>query len=605
VAVLTINTVDVLGDAVPLLVTITLSDIYKNKVDAFTTTSVLASSSGGYTDSSGNLIVDLIPNSEISSPLNTVYLVDVAGYEYLIIKNGDPQTLLEALAATPGDLDAGIVLQGAVGPAGTSVRYGISNPTAGVGNNGDFYINTSTYYIFGPKAAGDWPAGVSIGGIGPEGPTGPQGATGAQGTPGRLLVSDTTPVGAVAGDIWFNSVSAVVYGYYDSFWVELGSGSQGPTGPQGATGAQGPTGPVGATGAAGDTGPQGLQGIAGANGPAGPQGFQGAEGAQGAQSTVEGPQGAQGAQGALGPQGPIGAQSTVEGPQGAQGAQGAVGSQGPQGFQGSNGAVGGQGAVGAQGAVGSQGAAGSQGPQGAQGDIGPQGDTGDTGAQGIVTAATAPIDTSVLWADTTTAGTAGAQGAQGAQGDVGPQGDTGAPAEGSYFKMFATTTAGRYIAPPDGWGTGFLTGVGYLRCKQLSIPTTITVDRIAVNIQAAGSAGAVVRLGIYESNNGVPGALILDAGTVDATSTGTKTITISQTLAAGYYYLAAVGQGQGSQVTGNAYSASQQIVPIDGTFHVGNGLVSYTKSGVTGALPDPLNPNMISNVYPNIQLRLA
>jgi hypothetical protein len=154
-------------------------------------------------------------------------------------------------------------------------------------------------------------------------------------------------------------------------------------------------------------------------------------------------------------------------------------------------------------------------------------------------------------------------------------------------------------------GTGFLTGVGYLRCKQLSIPTTITVDRIAVNIQAAGSAGAVVRLGIYESNNGVPGALVLDAGTVDATSTGTKTITISQTLAAGYYYLVAVGQGQGSQVSGNAYSASQQIVPLDGTFHVGQALLSYVKSGVTGALPDPLNPDSMSNVYPNIQLRLA
>ena len=171
--------------------------------------------------------------------------------------------------------------------------------------------------------------------------------------------------------------------------------------------------------------------------------------------------------------------------------------------------------------------------------------------------------------------------------------------------MFATTTAGRYIAPPDGLGTGYLTGVGYLRCKQISIPTTITVDRIAVDIQAAGWAGAVVRLGIYESDNGVPGALILDAGTVDATSTGTKTITISQTLAAGYYYLAAVGQGQGSQLSGNAYSASQQIVPIDGTFHVGQGLVSCGKSGVTGALPDPLNPNLIANVYPNIQLRLA
>jgi hypothetical protein len=547
----------------------------------------------------------------------------------------------------------------------------------------------------------------------------------------------------------------------------------GPQGPQGETGPTGATGATGIQGIQGETGPQGIQGETGETGATGIQGIQGDTGATG-------PQGEVGPQGDVGPQGLQGAASTVAGPQGEVGPQGDVG---PQGLQGAASTV-----AGPQGAVG---------PQGPQGDIGPQGDTGDTGADGIVIAATAPIDTSVLWADTTTTGAGGAgggvgpQGPQGVQGDVGPQGDVGAtgatgaqgdvgpqgdvgatgatgaqgdvgpqgpqgdvgpqgpagetpttggyfvitgernssattglyfafgngsstlnsvrieqtciantlsisaqtaftgtftaeiyknglstgktasvtsgnatggatglnlsvtagdqiaiycsaggvggtvitatvgfvssgvavvgtqgpqgaqgPAgggatEGSYFKMFATTTAGRYIAPPDGLGTGYLTGVGYLRCKQLSIPTTITVDRIAVDIQAAGWAGAVVRLGIYESDNGFPGALILDAGTVDATSTGTKTITISQTLAAGYYYLAAVGQGQGSQLSGNAYSASQQIVPIDGTFHVGQGLVSCGKSGVTGALPDPLNPNLIANVYPNIQLRLA
>ena len=93
---------------------------------------------------------------------------------------------------------------GTNGADGKTVLNGISNPTALIGSNGDFYINTTTNTIFGPKAAGAWPAiGVSL--------VGPQGLTGAQG-----------PGGA--------------------------TGATGPAGPQGATGltgAQGPQGPAG------------------------------------------------------------------------------------------------------------------------------------------------------------------------------------------------------------------------------------------------------------------------------------------------------------------------------------------------------------------------
>jgi len=55
---------------------------------------------------------------------------------------------------------------GATGPAGTSILYGTSDPTGAVGNDGDFYINTTTNYLFGPKASGVWPAGTSLIGAG-------------------------------------------------------------------------------------------------------------------------------------------------------------------------------------------------------------------------------------------------------------------------------------------------------------------------------------------------------------------------------------------------------------------------------------------------------
>jgi hypothetical protein len=46
--------------------------------------------------------------------------------------------------------------------------YGTAAPTT-EGVDGNFYIRTTTNYIYGPKAAGVWPAGTSL--VGPTGPT--------------------------------------------------------------------------------------------------------------------------------------------------------------------------------------------------------------------------------------------------------------------------------------------------------------------------------------------------------------------------------------------------------------------------------------------------
>lgn len=108
---------------------------------------------------------------------------------------------------------------GANGTNGNTVLNGTITPTVGVGVNGDFYINTSTKTIFGPKAAGAWP------------------------------VTGTSLVGAT-----------------------------GPSGIQGIQGVAGATGPIGLTGPAGPTGTQGtqgIQGVAGATGATGPQGAAG------------------------------------------------------------------------------------------------------------------------------------------------------------------------------------------------------------------------------------------------------------------------------------------------------------------------------------------
>jgi hypothetical protein len=128
VATLTINTVDVLGQAVSLPVSITLCDINKNTVNGYSSYGVAVSSYGGTTNSSGLLQVDLVPNASIQ-PINSLYLVDIGGREFLVQKSTSTQTLYEALAATPADLTAGVVLQGATGPGGTLGYYGAFQDT--------------------------------------------------------------------------------------------------------------------------------------------------------------------------------------------------------------------------------------------------------------------------------------------------------------------------------------------------------------------------------------------------------------------------------------------------------------------------------------------
>jgi hypothetical protein len=104
---------------------------------------------------------------------------------------------------------------GTSGADGKTVLNGTSNPASSTGVNGDFYINTSSKTLFGPKANGAWPSGISLlgpqGSAGPQGvagaqgPQGPAGATGAQGTTG-LLTSGT----AAGNTPYWNGSSWVV-----------------------------------------------------------------------------------------------------------------------------------------------------------------------------------------------------------------------------------------------------------------------------------------------------------------------------------------------------------------------------------------------------------
>ena len=173
----------------------------------------------------------------------------------------------------------------------------------------DFYLNTSTGYVYrctvaGAASVAKWVYVGSIkgatgaqgatgatgakgatGATGPQGPQGatgtqgPQGATGAKGvslrlkgtwTSGTAYANDSSYIDVVTyngntyGCVKSHTASSSILPTNTTYWTLLASkGATGATGPQGATGPRGPQGATGAKGATGATGPQGPKGADG------------------------------------------------------------------------------------------------------------------------------------------------------------------------------------------------------------------------------------------------------------------------------------------------------------------------------------------------------
>ena len=177
----------------------------------------------------------------------------------------------------------------AIATSTNTIRNGKGAPSNSLGIDGDFYIDTLKFNLYGPKANGIWPAPVSL--------RGPAGADGAAGKPGANGLDGKNGSNGEKGS---SSGITGPQGPRGEQGIQGPQGIQGVAGPAGATGPTGPAGETGLTGSVGATGPAGPAGPAGAVGPAGPAGATGSAGAAGAQ----GAQGIQGIQGVQGPTGP-------------------------------------------------------------------------------------------------------------------------------------------------------------------------------------------------------------------------------------------------------------------------------------------------------------
>jgi hypothetical protein len=148
--------------------------------------------------------------------------------------------------------------RGEKGDSGSAVLYGPNDPTNVIGNEGDFYVNTTTHMMFGPKAA-TWPPGFSL--IGPQGPQGIQGIQGdvgpqgIQGIPGNtVLYGPADPVAGtgIDGNFYINTNTHFMFGPKAAGAWPVGFSLIGPQGVQGVKGDKG------------DKGDQGIQGPSGA-----------------------------------------------------------------------------------------------------------------------------------------------------------------------------------------------------------------------------------------------------------------------------------------------------------------------------------------------------
>ena len=159
------------------------------------------------------------PAAALGSPGDR-YLDKISGDHWK--KSAAGWSLTGNIAGPPGDAGA----EGAAGPAGPAgsdgadgadgsdgrtVLSGSGAPGAGLGGEGDFYIDVAALQIYGPKTAGAWGAGTGL--VGPQGAPGADGSDGADGADGQGVAA-----GGGAGQVLAKASGAD----YDTAWTAPG-----------------------------------------------------------------------------------------------------------------------------------------------------------------------------------------------------------------------------------------------------------------------------------------------------------------------------------------------------------------------------------------------
>jgi len=117
-------------------------------------------------------------------------------------------------------------------------------------------------------------------------------------------------------------------------------------------------------------------------------------------------------------------------------------------------------------------------------------------------------------------------------------------------------------------------------------PYATSIDAVIAEVSTAGSAGAVVRVGVYGvGSDGLPDELLIDAGTADATSTGIKVVTFTPFTVSGLLFAAVVTQVQTCTLRAATTTQFPLFPPGLSSGNSVSTLRYLTESSITGALP--------------------
>lgn len=143
--------------------------------------------------------------------------------------------------------------------------------------------------------------------------------------------------------------------------------------------------------------------------------------------------------------------------------------------------------------------------------------------------------------------------------------------------------SGYYVRP-----LGALNGTSMvaLRCYfvPLAIERAISIDRIGTYISGGGGVGTVIRFMVYADSNGVPDALLVDGGTVNANSTGPAEVTVNTALSVGKVWIAMVSDGTPSV---SAFQFGGAVGADDLTEVTNTGKSCYQATLASTAAPSP------------------
>lgn len=169
---------------------------------------------------------------------------------------------------------------------------------------------------------------------------------------------------------------------------------------------------------------------------------------------------------------------------------------------------------------------------------------------------------------------------------------------------------GLYYGPLGVPATGTPTA-GQLALAPFDLSRMAVLTSVVAEVTTAGSAGAVVRLGIYADNgSGLwPDALILDAGTIDASTVGNKEITLAaaKALPPGRYWVGGASQGAPTTapVLRTVGTNGAEFLP-SASASASNIPTGAANNSITDALPASFTPAYgTTSAVPRVALRLT